>query len=190
MKFTERQQNLLEFVKIQHGEQVRKYTGEPYWNHVISVAEIVSTYSSEFSVEIEVALCHDLFEDTECSAEELREFLLKEYAPEETTTIIVAALELTDEYTFIAFPKFNRAKRKLLEAKRLGRVSALAQTVKYADLIDNLFSISENDPKFAVTYLQEKKMLIQKMQDGNFDLYLKCCSCYFEANLKINDEPK
>ena len=31
---------LQEFVKYKHEKQVRKYTGEPYYNHVFNVAHI------------------------------------------------------------------------------------------------------------------------------------------------------
>ena len=34
-------EQLLEYVKQQHGDQERKYTGEPYHVHLTAVAEIV-----------------------------------------------------------------------------------------------------------------------------------------------------
>ena len=43
--------------------------------------------------------------------------------------------ELMEVYTETAYPDFSRARRKELEAGRLGGISARAQTIKYADFI-------------------------------------------------------
>jgi hypothetical protein len=40
---------------------------------------------------------------------------------------------------------------------------AAAQTVKVADIISNTRSIMEHDEKFAVTYLAEKRLLLDVM---------------------------
>lgn len=38
----EMKERVLEFAKKAHGDQKRKYTGEPYWTHVKEVGDIVS----------------------------------------------------------------------------------------------------------------------------------------------------
>lgn len=176
MKLTERQNQLLEFVKTQHGEQKRKYTGLPYWTHLLSVAEIVSEYKSVLGVEI--ALCHDLIEDTKCTREELDTFLKGiKYDYEERVIIVNDVIHLTDQYTHEAYPDLNREARKNLEAARLVDISSNAQTVKYADIIDNTSSIVKYDPGFARVYLKEINKKIYKMNRGNPKLYKTCLEC-------------
>jgi len=173
MILTERQERLLQFVKEQHGEQVRKYTGEPYWHHLVSVAEIVSKYEPDG---IEIAMCHDLHEDTKCSSINLYSFLLEiGYDGGEANIISDGAIELTDEFTSEKYPKLNREARKIKEAERLSNISRLSQSVKYADLIDNTSSIVKYDKGFAKTYLQEKIRTLDQMRGGNINLLIDCC---------------
>lgn len=68
---------------------------------------------------------------------------------------------LTDVYTSERHPELNRATRKGLERDRLAKASLQAQLIKVADLISNTRSIVAEDPKFAVTYLQEKAALLR-----------------------------
>ena len=183
MELREEQRKLLEFVKKQHGSQIRKYTGEPYWNHVYSVAEIVSEYDVEG---VEVALCHDLFEDTSCDFTMLhKELVYIGYGARVSYKICTCVNELTDIYEHRLYPHWNRKKRKLEEAKRLGGVSVLAQTVKYADLIDNTKSIVENDPAFAKIYLEEKSELLDRMLHGDNELYDAACNSLYEAEKSL-----
>lgn len=173
MKLTERQEKLLQFVKEQHGDQVRKYTGEPYWHHLVAVAEIVGKYEPDGT---EIALCHDLFEDTGCTESWLRELLrMAGYSLFESNEIYTSAIELTDYFTPERFPHLNRAERKKGEANRLGKISNLSQSVKYADLINNTESIAKYDPQFAKKYLQEKIAILDKMRNGNINLLIDCC---------------
>lgn len=178
MKLTERQKELLQFVKDSHGDQKRKYTGEPYWNHVYAVAEIVSEYDVKG---IEIALCHDLFEDTYVKALDLLRFLAQNgYSNSEAQFIVSGVNDLTDVFTKENYPKLNRKDRKKLEAERLGKIHSLSQSVKYADLIDNTSSLSKYDKGFAKVYLSEKKEMLQQMRRGNHDLLLKCEKQVFE----------
>jgi len=41
------------------------------------------------------------------------------------------------------------------------------QTIKVADLISNTGSIVEHDPKFAVTYLEEKRLLLDVLTNAD-----------------------
>ena len=53
----------LDFATKAHGDQVRKYTGEPYTNHLVEVMNIVRTVKSDDSM-LAAALLHDTIEDT------------------------------------------------------------------------------------------------------------------------------
>ena len=174
MKLTGKQHIVLQFVKASHGDQKRKYTGEPYWNHVYSVAEIISDYEPKG---IEIALCHDLFEDTEVQMPELLGFLIHSgYSNEDALFIVSGVNDLTDVFTKENYPTLNRKERKKLESERLGKVAGLSQSIKYADLMDNTVSIVEYDKGFAKVYLSEKIQMLNQMRAGNFALLEKCKS--------------
>lgn len=172
MKLTERQEKLFEFVKKEHRDQKRKYTNEPYYNRLYQVAELVSHLSNDENLLIEIALCHDLFEDTKCNYNDLFTALLKSgYSSVNTLKISSCVRELTDVFTSKAFPYLNRKIRKELEGLRLATISVDSQTVKYADLINNTSSIVEHDKDFAKVYFKEKKVVLDNMRRGNFKLY-------------------
>jgi guanosine-3',5'-bis(diphosphate) 3'-pyrophosphohydrolase len=174
MILTDRQSRLFDFVKESHGDQKRKYTGAPYWIHLLSVAEIVYPYSSGF-MEVEIALCHDLIEDTKATYDDLEKELVRErYNLIETRHILKGVEDLTDVYTHEAYPNLNRQKRKALEAVRLLDTSPYSQTVKYADILDNSASIAEHDPGFARIYISEIAAKITEMDKGNPELYKRC----------------
>jgi hypothetical protein len=60
----------------------------------------------------------------------------------------------------------NRKVRKEREAQRLASVSAEAQTIKYADIIDNLSDTRALDAKFLAKYRKEKRRQLMLMCDG------------------------
>lgn len=172
MNLTSQQESLFDFVKFKHGHQKRKYTGEPYYNHLYSVADIVSGYISHA---IEIAFCHDLFEDTNCNFQELyNEMVMIGYKREYAYDVCKCVTELTDVFTSKDYPYLNRVKRKENEALRLGSISPRSQSVKYADLIDNTKSIVEHDPDFSKVYLIEKRRIIELMTKGNAELFAIC----------------
>lgn len=146
----------LEFCKQKHAGQVRKYTGEPYWKHPEEVAMLVAAFSDSEAMYI-AALLHDTIEDTDTTKEEIQEIFGSEVA------------ELVDELTNKFKDKSigNRAKRKALEADRISKISRNAKTIKLADLISNSRSIVERDPDFAKVYMEEKKAVLEGLQDGD-----------------------
>lgn len=94
MTFNEREQRLLAFAEKWHGDQKRKYIGDPYKVHLMAVAERVAQFGS---VAVAAALCHDLIEDTNCTLEMLiAELERLEYSPTEVALIVFSVNELTD----------------------------------------------------------------------------------------------
>ncbi len=179
----DRRNHLIGFVALMHHPQKRKYTGEPYHAHCRSVAEMAKN-KCEFGFEI--GMCHDLLEDTSCTAEFLQERLIRfGYSTDEADAIVKGTVELTDVYTHEAFPAMNRHARKIAEAERLYKVGYAAQTVKYCDLIDNTSSIVKHDKGFAVKYLVEKERLLLGMKAGNKDMYKKAMKSLQHAQLEI-----
>lgn len=186
LRLTESQAKLFEFVKEQHGGQQRKYTGDPYFFHLASVAIIIQESFVKTFLMIEVALCHDLFEDTDCDYEKLNQALIEfGYNGSEAGLIIRDVSGLTDIYTAKDFPWFNRSQRKAKEVERLKGISASAQNVKYADLIDNTSSIVQSDPSFARIYVREKREILNALRKGDLDLYFKAYSSLLEAEAQL-----
>ena len=149
----------LAYATAAHGRmnQVRKYTGEPYINHVIEVMEIVSSvpHSDEM---LAAALLHDTIEDTSVTRENIEQ--------EFGASVAKLVMELTDECH-----EGNRAARKSAEAVRLATISQEAQTIKLADFISNTNSIVRHDPGFAKVYLREKAQTLAVMSLGDATLY-------------------
>lgn len=190
LQLTERQDKLLGYVRFFHGGQVRKYTGEQYWTHPLAVAELVRQHANEHLV-FEIALCHDLLEDTECTEVLLLEILVSiGYTVFEAYNTVKATVELTDVYTHERFPNLNRQMRKANEAIRLGTISDIAQNVKFADLIDNTISIVRHDKGFAKVYLKEKERALIYMQGGNAMLRTMCQLSLKDSIQQLNDERK
>jgi len=169
---TIRQVDLLKFVQAMHEGQVRKYTNEPYYNHCLEVSYLVDQFEDGCR---EIALCHDLFEDTDCDFKRLYDKMVEiGYSEDFSYKTCTCVDELSDEYTSEKYPYLNRKKRKIKEAQRLGTISYLSQTVKYADLINNIESIVDRDPNFAKVYIQEKEDILSLMTEGNKELFKTC----------------
>lgn len=146
--------------KSLHEGQKRKYTGEPYINHPVEVANIVANVT-DCCYCICAALLHDTIEDCGATVESLNEDGFG-------FGISTLVLELTE---FSVKSDGNRAFRKELDRRYLARVSNKAKTVKLADLISNSKSIAEYDPKFAKTYMAEKRELLKVLKGGDESLY-------------------
>lgn len=138
--------------------QLRKYTFEPYIVHPAEVASIVEGVGGSEAM-IAAAWLHDTVEDTGVTSELIR----SEFGDEVAT--------LVGWLTDVSRPDHgNRAARKAVDRAHTAAAPADAQTVKLADLIANTRSIMAHDPKFAETYLAEKRALLEVMTKGNPDL--------------------
>lgn len=135
----------MRFARHAHKNQQRKYTGNPYADHLAEVAGIVATVKHDDEM-IATAWLHDCVEDCGVSLQEIGDRF--------GHMVAIGVSGLSDTETG------NRAQRKALSRERLSRCSAWIQTIKCADLISNTSSIVMHDPKFAVTYLEEKRLLL------------------------------
>lgn len=146
-----------EFAEFAHRGQLRKYTNEPYSVHTAAVASFVEVAGGTVEM-VMAAHLHDVLEDTPVTPDMLHIFF-----GSKVTSLVVG---LTDKFPKFLYPELNRAERKNLETARLAAESAEIQTIKMADIIDNLNGISARDPKFAEVYLPEIKRLIESMHDA------------------------
>lgn len=142
------------FAKAAHAGQKRKYTGEPYHSHVLSVHRILLDLYPEATLQMEAAaLLHDVVEDTAVTIELVEESFNEEVA------------RLVSWLTDVSTPEDgNRQRRKDLDRRHIELAPAEAQIVKCADVIDNTASIAEHDPSFAKVYLNEVEALLHSMR--------------------------
>ena len=131
--------------------QLRKYTHEPYIVHPAEVVQILKTVPHTEAM-VAAAWLHDTVEDTGVTLELVR----AEFGDEVAT--------LVGWLTDVSRPDHgNRAARKAVDRAHTAAAPAEAQSIKAADLISNTRSIVAHDPKFAETYLAEKRQLLEVM---------------------------
>lgn len=164
----------LEFARQAHGEQRRKFADELYIEHPKRVAELVRSVSHTPEM-ICAAYLHDVVEDTPVGIQEI-----KRRFGEKIGRLVE---KLTNEYEPHKYPKMNRRRRKEKEADRQQNISLEAKTIRLADIIDNIPSISLKDPNFARTYIPEMERMLESVRDGDFKLLMLAC---FEVQLAKN----
>lgn len=136
-------------------DQRRKYSGAPYIEHPEAVARLVAEHQADEEM-VAAAWLHDVVEDTAVSLELVRDEFGENVAG------------LVDALSDMQTPdEGNRAVRKQRAAQRLSRADPRAQTIKYADLIHNTSSIVRHDHGFARIYLEEKRHLLEIMDQGD-----------------------
>lgn len=143
-----------------HYNQRRKYTDQTYIHHTCEVAMLVESVGCNDNI-IAAAHLHDTLEDTNITLKTL----LNTFGREVTNLV----MELTD--TSLASDG-NREARKRIDRKNLANASIEAKTIKLAALISNTASILRYDPDFAEIYMEEKRLLLPHLKEGN-DLLFK-----------------
>ena len=148
----------IKFATKAHGNQKRKYTGEPYITHPIAVMEIVRTvpHTEEMLV---AAVLHDTVEDTPVTLADIKaEFGTK-------------VMKLVEGLTDVSKPQDgNRKTRMAMDRAHTAKQSAEVQTIKLADLIHNTESIGRFDPKFYKVYREEKIRILDILKLGDRSL--------------------
>lgn len=175
----------LAFSTAAHGEQKRKYTGNPYIEHPIRVAQLVKEAGGTEEM-IAAAYLHDVVEDV--SLDRIRELCgittpIKDHSgfPESERSNKLHCLayqfghkvaSLVEMVTDVSLPADgNRKARKQKDLEHLAQASPEGKTIKLADLVDNSRDIVKNDPDFARVYMREKAALLPHLHQGNQDLW-------------------
>ena len=124
----------LAFASERHSRQRRKdEDASPYINHPIAVARLLAEDGGVVDETLLIAaLLHDTIEDTETTAEELRERF--------GDAVTALVLEVTDDK---ALPK---QERKRLQIEHAATLSAAAKQLKIADKVCNLRDITASPP--------------------------------------------
>jgi (p)ppGpp synthase/HD superfamily hydrolase len=150
-----------------HGEQKRKYTGEPYWRHPARVVDWLVSVGADGGGPwpdevLAAAWLHDVLEDTPVTNFQLQ----RQFGPKVAQLVaeVTNPSKLTDG---------KRAARKKLDREFLAQASPEAHSIKLADILDNTSSIVQYDPGFAKIYLAEIKQLLPVLSSGHPLLYIK-----------------
>jgi len=122
------------FAAKKHAGQRRKgAAAEPYINHLLEIAELVSSALAEPDTNLVIAaLLHDTVEDTGVTKQVLVETFGSDVAD--------LVMEMTDDNSL---PK---AERKRLQIVHASQISVRAQVIKLADKISNLRGILASPP--------------------------------------------
>jgi (p)ppGpp synthase/HD superfamily hydrolase len=122
------------FAAEKHAGQRRKgAAGEPYINHLLEVAQLVSSALPEPDANLVIAaLLHDTIEDAEVT----REDLVQRFGSDVANLV----MEVTDDKSL---PK---AERKRLQVEQAPKKSVRAQYIKVADKISNMRSVLHSPP--------------------------------------------
>ena len=176
---------IIEFADNAHDGQMRKYSSERYIVHPVRVMKMCRKYTDSLPV-LAAAILHDVIEDTHYTENDLSTFLQNYLNEEQQNHTLQLVIELTDVYVKKNFPALNRLKRKKMELSRLMEITPEAQTIKYADIIDNANEISKNDPDFAKRYLQECYDIISVLTKGNPELRMVALETIVTSEKNIN----
>ena len=134
MKQTGKILEALQFAAFKHRDQRRKdHAASPYINHPIALANVLWHEGGVHDPGVIcAALLHDTIEDTQTTAEELRDAF--------GARITRMVLEVTDDKLL---PKAERKRRQIEHAPHLSRGAKL---VKLADKICNLRDVAASPP--------------------------------------------
>jgi guanosine-3',5'-bis(diphosphate) 3'-pyrophosphohydrolase len=138
--------------------QRRKGTNEPYTKHLSEVARLVAESGGD-EAQVAAAWLHDVVEDTPVPLSHIRTVFVPDVAE--------LVQELTDNFTKHNYPGLHRHQRKAKELERLSNISDRAKTIKYADFVSNLESVSVLGPSFGEVYTREVADALSRMQGGD-----------------------
>jgi GTP diphosphokinase / guanosine-3',5'-bis(diphosphate) 3'-diphosphatase len=148
------------FAAIKHTNQSRKgLAAEPFINHLLEVAELVSSTLSEPDTNLTVAaLLHDSIEDAAATKEELVQIF--------GTDVAALVGEVTDDKLL---PK---ADRKRLQIDNAPNKSVRAQAITLADKVSNLRSMFSDPPTDWTTerkreYFEWAKQVVDRLTAPN-----------------------
>lgn len=144
-----------------HEFQYRK-DGAPYILHPIRVAGYAEFFIKKHDKKTvkNVALLHDVIEDSSFTAEQIAQFFGDEVSQ--------CVVELTNHFTKKDYPYLKRRERKLREFDRLSHASDLAQQVKLCDRLDNVdWKIFYMEEEFREKYIRETQQLVNAIGEAN-----------------------
>jgi (p)ppGpp synthase/HD superfamily hydrolase len=143
-----------EFAIEKHGNQVRKFTEEPYVLHPIAVANIVRKFKESKHIDelVVSALLHDVVEDCNVDIKEIGE-LFGDF-------VASIVLELTNDGKMI-----KKYGKKVYLSYKMLNMSSYALVVKLSDRLHNVRELRKTSVKFREKYSEETKYIISVLRD-------------------------
>jgi (p)ppGpp synthase/HD superfamily hydrolase len=163
--------------------QVRKFTGEPYYNHPFRAAEMAEAYGCDWEV-ICGCYLHDTVEDTGVTIELIHQEFGSRVAQIVNGVTNVATRENS--------PGLNRADRFALNLAHLKEQGHGSKEVRLFDVFDNLRDAEKVDAKFANLLVAEKPIVVAECREANYAMHTLCMARIKEvsAYLKARGELK
>ena len=143
-----------EFAKVAHASQKRKYTGTPYADHPIRVAEEAERLGMPQAAVIAAAL-HDVEEDAPQFIPQMKEKFGEE----------VAALVHWMTNPSKGSPAI-RAKRKEVDRRHLAGAPMEVKLIKALDRLDNILEMGGAQGDFRFTYAGESILLAEALVEN------------------------
>ena len=146
-----------QFAAQAHGaiNQRRKFTGELYIVHPAAVVKLVRSVPHDEAM-LAAAWLHDVVEDTPVTLTEVVVAFGSEVAG------LVGWLTKTATKA-----DGDRAARQALNIAHSAAAPARAQTIKMADVVDNIRTVAKLSPEFARAYLPEKAALVGALRHAD-----------------------
>lgn len=140
------------FARVAHEGQVRKYTGEPYVEHVLAVGLMYQSWSEKMDRDaLYAAILHDTVEDTEVDMDQIRRHFGDKVAE--------YVWYLTKPEEFVG----NRLKRKALDRARLALAPDVVKFIKILDITHNATSIRKYDQDFWKEWREETLLMLDAL---------------------------
>ena len=151
-----------DFATLAHQGQIRRYTNEPYIEHPRRVVQTLVMYGLLTPEVLAAAWLHDVVEDSEVSIEEIES---------EFGAAVAGMVGALTEPPKEELPHLNRAARKQRQQAKLSVYGSGVHNIKSADILDNVPSIVEHDPKFAGVYIPESFNMLHYLHHADVVLY-------------------
>lgn len=172
-----------DFAAEAHHGHLRKFTGEPYWNHLHEVATTLRQYGATPEV-IAAGYLHDTLEDTKVTHRQL------------VNSFGTFITDLVVQVTDVSRPdsgntpesEGNRTLRKAIDRQFVAGASWKGQMIKCADMLSNTADIVQHAIGFARIYIPEKGLLINeldKVRKVNYPIWRACYDSVLQAQETI-----
>lgn len=177
-KFTPRQQQIISYLET-FPTHIQNASGKPILEHNIRVAEIIIGAKNNHlrhAQGIEIALLHNFYDVFYGGSKKDLHVKLSEIGYE--NSIIRSIMEYLDElkieHSEKAYPHLSSEQRLEKYCNQIGKMSAFAQTILYAKLIDIL---KTDNPKIDLKQMAKRGIrYLDNMRKGDIDLYIEACA--------------
>lgn len=145
------------FAKEKHNGEIRRFSGEPYFNHVKRVSENIKKYKKSHRSEelVAAAFLHDTLEDTNTDYKELKENF------GELIASLVKELSNNEE-------EIEHSSKKSYLAEKMAdpeQMSSWGLCLKLSDRLDNISDLDKTNPEFRKRYIDETLYIIKTLEE-------------------------